>query len=126
MKPRIILSEEAIANQARPQAIQRRGVERTEAILDAAEELLAEQGYAAATLKAIGGRARIPTASLYHYFGGRGLSNPMPKTLRDSVDAVIDPLLCGSSSRWEIGLSMSRSIGFHGVMTPRSMMRGAC
>lgn len=83
-------------------------------IFDAAEELLAERGYAAATLKAIGERAGIPTASLYHYFGGRGqveaelvqryiralrancaeiLSNPMPKTLRDSVDAAIDPLL---------------------------------
>jgi len=56
---------------ARPAVVQRRGVERVHAILDAAETLLAEQGCAAATLKAIGEQAGIPTASLYHYFADR-------------------------------------------------------
>ena len=51
--------------------VQRRGIERVAAILDAAETLLAERGYAAATLKAIGEQAEIPTASLYHYFADR-------------------------------------------------------
>ncbi|MEV8045282.1 TetR/AcrR family transcriptional regulator [Streptomyces griseoluteus] len=55
----------------RPPVVQRRGVERRRAILDAAEALLAEQGYEAATLKAIGERAGIPTASMYHYFPDR-------------------------------------------------------
>ena len=94
--------------------VQRRGVERVQAILDTAETLLAEQGYAAATLKAIGERAGIPTASLYHYFADRGqvdaelvrrhvralderlaaaLHNPKVRTLGDSIDAMIDPLL---------------------------------
>lgn len=83
-------------------------------ILDSAETLLAEQGYAAATLKAIGEHAGIPTASLYHYFADRGevdaelarrhicalgthftaaLADPGPDTLRRSVDALIDMLL---------------------------------
>ncbi|MFF8726626.1 TetR/AcrR family transcriptional regulator [Streptomyces sp. NPDC015171] len=99
---------------ARPPAVQRRGVERRRAILDAAEALLTEQGYAAATLKAIGERAGIPTASVYHYFSDRhqvdaellqrhvseldaltraALDDPEPRTLREAVDAVIDPLL---------------------------------
>lgn len=56
----------------RPTALQRRGVERMRTILDVAETLLADQGYAAATLKAIGEHAGIPTASLYHYFADRG------------------------------------------------------
>ncbi|WP_067824664.1 TetR family transcriptional regulator [Nocardia inohanensis] len=57
---------------ARPAPVQRRGVERVQALLDAAEALLAEQGYAAATLKAMGERAGIPLASVYHYFADRG------------------------------------------------------
>jgi AcrR family transcriptional regulator len=99
---------------ARSTVVQRRGVERVQAILDAAETLLAEQGYAAATLKAIGEQAGIPTASLYHYFADRGqvdaelvrrhvralderfaaaLNQPEVRTLGDGVNAMIDPLL---------------------------------
>ncbi|MPY80626.1 MAG: TetR family transcriptional regulator [Actinophytocola sp.] len=103
---------------ARPAAVlQRRGVERVQAILNAAEELLGEQGYEAATLKAIGERAGIPTASVYHYFADRhqvdakllerhlsaldervnaALDDPSLRTLRtlrDGVDAIIDPML---------------------------------
>lgn len=99
---------------ARPAVVQRRGVERVQAILDAAETLLAEEGYEGATLKAIGERASIPTASLYHYFADRyqvdaelvrrhvrvlderfaeALNDPGVRTLGDSVDAMIDPLL---------------------------------
>jgi len=91
--------------------VQRRGVERVQAILDAAESLLAEQGYAGATLKAIGEKAGIPTASLYHYFADRtqvdaqlvrrhvgmldeqlaaALNNSKVRTLADSVDVTID------------------------------------
>ncbi|WP_411129167.1 TetR/AcrR family transcriptional regulator [Streptomyces sp. x-19] len=98
---------------ARP-AVQRRGVERRQAILDAAEGLLGEKGYEAATLKAIGERAGIPIASVYHYFSDRhqveaellqrhareldalisaALDRSPPQTLRDAADAVIDPLL---------------------------------
>ncbi|MEU7186480.1 TetR/AcrR family transcriptional regulator [Streptomyces sp. NPDC045369] len=98
---------------ARP-AVQRRGVERRRAILEAAEALLEEKGYEAATLKAIGERAGIPIASVYHYFSDRyqveaelmqrhahgldarisaALDGSGPRTLREAADAVIDPLL---------------------------------
>jgi AcrR family transcriptional regulator len=98
----------------RSAVVQRRGVERVQAILDAAEKLLAEQGYAAATLKAIGEKADIPTASLYHYFADRhqvdaelvrrhvrelderfaaALNDPKVRTLGDGIDAMIDPLV---------------------------------
>ncbi|MET8545257.1 TetR/AcrR family transcriptional regulator [Kitasatospora sp. NPDC004799] len=98
----------------RPATVQRRRIERTEAILGAAEALLAEQGYRAATLRAIGERAGIPTSSVYHYFGDRDqvdaellrrhlaalreritarLNARELRTVRDAVDAVVDPLL---------------------------------
>ncbi|MGV9613983.1 TetR/AcrR family transcriptional regulator [Nocardia xishanensis] len=94
--------------------MQRRGVERAQAILDAAEALLGEQGYEAATLKAISDRARIPLASVYHYFADRNqvdtelalrhthelderldaaLNRAEPGTLRAVCDTVIDELL---------------------------------
>lgn len=99
---------------ARSAGVQRRGVERVQAILDAAEALLDEQGYEAATLKAIGERAGIPTASVYHYFADRhqvdaevlrrhlreldervaaSVNSPTVRTLRDAIDAAVDPLL---------------------------------
>ncbi len=48
--------------------VQRHSVERRQALLDAAEELLGQQDYWATTLKVMGERAGIPTAPLYHYF----------------------------------------------------------
>ncbi|OHV00010.1 TetR/AcrR family transcriptional regulator [Mycobacterium talmoniae] len=99
---------------ARSAPVQRRGIERVKAILTAAEELLDKGGYEAATLKAIGERAGIPTASVYHYFADRrqvdvevirrhlrevdarvatALERPKVRTLRDAVDAVIDSLV---------------------------------
>ncbi|MFD0149547.1 TetR/AcrR family transcriptional regulator [Streptomyces sp. NPDC055721] len=98
----------------RPAGAQRRGIARRRAILDAAEALLGEQGYEATTLKAIGERAGIPVASVYHYFShrhqveaellrrhaheldtriGATLDGKRPDTLSDVADAVIDPLL---------------------------------
>ncbi|MFF9011644.1 TetR/AcrR family transcriptional regulator [Streptomyces sp. NPDC014870] len=89
-------------------------MERRKAILDAAEALLAEQGYEAATLKATGERAGIPIASMYHYFADRyqvdaellqrhlgeldrliglALAEPRAQTLREAVDVMIDLLL---------------------------------
>lgn len=97
-----------------PTPVQRRGVKRHQSLLRAAEELLGEQGYEAATLKAIGARAGIPTASVYHYFSdrhqvdaellrrhlheadrrvSRALADSDARTLREAVDIVIDTML---------------------------------
>ncbi len=97
-----------------PAKRQRRGVERRRALLEAAEQLLAEQGYEAATLKAIGDRVGIPVASVYHYFADRHeieselLARHLPRidqaieaawtaspldSLDAAVGATIDPML---------------------------------
>lgn len=94
--------------------MQRRGVERVQAVLEAAVALLVEQGYEAATLKAISGRTGIPLASIYHYFRDRyqvdaelarrhaerledriaaALENPVSRNLREAVDVIFDLLL---------------------------------
>lgn len=98
----------------RPAPVQRRGMKRVQAILDAADQILAEEGYEASTLGAIGKRAGIPTASVYHYFADRNqvdaalmerhgrhiavlvaeaADDPELGTLREVVDALIDPQL---------------------------------
>lgn len=99
---------------ARPSPRQRRSVERVQALLRAAEALLGEQGYEAATLKAVGERAGIPTASVYHYFADRhqldaevlrhhlrevdrrleaALDEAEPQSLCQAVDIMFDTLL---------------------------------
>ncbi|MFF7438865.1 TetR family transcriptional regulator [Streptomyces sp. NPDC008122] len=108
--------ENQVASQAasRPAPVQRRGMLRVQAILDAADQILAEEGYEASTLGAIGKRAGIPTASVYHYFADRNqvdaalmerhgrnveelvvaaADDPGLGTLREVVDALIDPQL---------------------------------
>jgi AcrR family transcriptional regulator len=49
----------------------RRGVRSREAVLDAAERLMAEQGYEAATVARLVEEAGIPPSSIYHYFGSK-------------------------------------------------------
>ncbi|MEU7302748.1 helix-turn-helix domain-containing protein [Streptomyces sp. NPDC007189] len=51
-------------------------MERRRLILETAEALFGEQGYESATLRAIGERAGIPTASVYHYFSDRPQIDP--------------------------------------------------
>jgi AcrR family transcriptional regulator len=49
----------------------RRGARSREAVLDAAERLMAEQGYDAASVAALVEEAGIPASSVYHYFGSK-------------------------------------------------------
>jgi AcrR family transcriptional regulator len=49
----------------------RRGVRSRELVLDAAERLMAEHGYEAATVAALKQEAGIPMSSIYHYFGSK-------------------------------------------------------
>ena len=49
----------------------RRGARSRELVLDAAERVMAERGYEAATLAAIVEEAGIPMSSVYHYFGSK-------------------------------------------------------
>ncbi len=49
----------------------RRGVKSRELVLDAAERVMAEHGYAAATMARVVEEAGIPPSSVYHYFGSK-------------------------------------------------------
>jgi AcrR family transcriptional regulator len=49
----------------------RRGARSREAVLDAAERLIAAHGYDAATVAALVKEAGLPASSIYHYFGSK-------------------------------------------------------
>jgi AcrR family transcriptional regulator len=49
----------------------RRGTRSREAVLDAAERIMAEQGYEAATVASLVEEAGVPPSSIYHYFGSK-------------------------------------------------------
>ena len=49
----------------------KRGVRSRELVLDAAERIMAEHGYEAATLNRIVEASRVPVSSVYHYFGSK-------------------------------------------------------
>src|SRR5512140_197006 len=49
----------------------RRGMKSRELVLDAAERVMAEHGYEAATLARVVAEAGIPMSSVYHYFGSK-------------------------------------------------------
>jgi AcrR family transcriptional regulator len=49
----------------------RRGVKSRERVLDAAERIMAEYGFEAATLARVVEEAGIPMSSVYHYFGSK-------------------------------------------------------
>jgi AcrR family transcriptional regulator len=49
----------------------RRGARSRETVLDAAERLIAEQGYEAAAVSALVQEAGLPASSIYHYFGSK-------------------------------------------------------
>ena len=49
----------------------RRGTRSREAVLDAAERLMATHGYDAATVAALVDEAGVPASSIYHYFGSK-------------------------------------------------------
>ena len=49
----------------------RRGARSREAVLDAAERLMAEQGYEAASVAALVDEAGVPPSSIYHNFGSK-------------------------------------------------------
>jgi AcrR family transcriptional regulator len=49
----------------------RRGARSRELVLDAAERLMAEKGYGAATVAALVEESGVPASSVYHYFGSK-------------------------------------------------------
>lgn len=97
-----------------PRRMQRRGIARRQAILDAAVHILEVEGYEATTLKAMADLAGIPVASMYHYFPDRqqveiallsqylpilydrieaAMAAPGLDGLADWIETVIDPMI---------------------------------
>lgn len=97
-----------------PRRMQRRGIARRQAILDAALHILEVEGYEATTLKAMADLAGIPVASMYHYFPDRqqveiallsqylpilydrieaAMAAPGLDGLADWIETVIDPMI---------------------------------
>ncbi|EHN13011.1 putative transcriptional regulator TetR family [Patulibacter medicamentivorans] len=77
-----------------------------DALLDAAEELLAEGGEPALTIRAIAERAGAPSGSLYHAFGSRAevLGRMWLRAARRFLvvqRAAIDEHLSGDAPGWE-------------------------
>ena len=57
---------------ARPEVTpNRRGVKSREVVLDAAERVMAADGFEAATVARVVGEAGVPPSSVYHYFGSK-------------------------------------------------------
>lgn len=65
------LSEELAPQAARRSPVQRRSRERVERILDAAADLISEQGVAGLTTRAVAARAGVPVASIYQYYADK-------------------------------------------------------
>ena len=66
----VVAAEDVKPHETRPTRapVQRRGQERVDAILDAAEQVIGEVGVDAATTNAIAERAGASVGSLYHFF----------------------------------------------------------
>lgn len=71
--------------------VQRRGQQRVDAILDAAEEVIGEVGVEAATVQAIAERSGASVGSLYHFFPNKdaiveGLAERYNRTVRETME----------------------------------------
>lgn len=71
--------------------VQKRGQQRVEAILDAAEAVFGEVGVEAATTNAIAERAGASVGSLYHFFGNKdAILYALSERYAESVQAVLE------------------------------------
>src|ERR1700756_4511174 len=71
----------------------RRGLRSRELVLDAAERVMAEQGFEAATLARVVDEAGIPVSSVYPYFGSKaGTLLPVMERGADLFFADLPPI----------------------------------
>lgn len=88
----------------RHQPRQQRARERVEAILDAAEALIAEQGHASLNLSAVAQSAQVPIGSIYQYFGGlpallRALAERYMQAFAMRLESVLDQRHAGAEQQ---------------------------
>ncbi|MEU8037141.1 TetR/AcrR family transcriptional regulator [Streptosporangium sp. NPDC049078] len=83
------------ATARRPVRRQARGLRRMEEILDAAEEVIAEVGYADMTTNAVAERASMSPGSLYQFFRNK----------EEILDGLLSRFTDGRSAHWEARLT---------------------
>jgi AcrR family transcriptional regulator len=62
---------EGMSDQREPVTPNRRGVKSRELVLDAAERVMAREGFEAATINRIVDEAGVPLSSVYHFYGSK-------------------------------------------------------
>ena len=89
--------------QPRRQPVQARSRERVERILDAAAQLLAEDGYDAVKTNAIAKRADVSIGSVYQFFPNRfAIFNALAERYRSKINLSLEQhLSADSTASWE-------------------------
>ncbi len=92
------------------------------ALLDVAEELFTEQGYAATSLDAIVAGAQVTKGALYHHFSGKqALFAAVFERVEQDANRSVQAALGGSTDPWERALAGLRA--FLGVVRSPSYRR---
>lgn len=125
----------------RREPTQRRGRERVEAILDAAEHVFAEQGFERATTEAIAARAGASIGSLYQFFPNKralfdALAARHIAQVEELFDTILMPLVATSTWRELVILTIDgfwrfqcdspgfRAVWVHGSLSQDLLERG--
>ena len=104
-----------------------------EHILDAAEELFAQQGFAATPVREIAGKANVNPAMIHYYFGSKRalLEQVMERIMEPLAEAIAQMRETGNAPPREIAGLLLRTLGEHPalpilvvreVMLPGGMM----
>ncbi len=100
----------AVAPSTGPSRRQRYSASTKRSLVDVAEELFAEQGYAATSLDAIVAGARVTKGALYHHFSGKqALYEAVFERVEADASATIERSLEGRSDAWEQATAGLRS-----------------
>ncbi|TDI59216.1 MAG: TetR/AcrR family transcriptional regulator [Alphaproteobacteria bacterium] len=85
------------------QPVQRRSKERVKKILDAADEIITESGWGAATSHVIAKRAGVPPAGVYHFFPDRYMIYDalISRHAQEFLSVFNDRLRRTNISRWQ-------------------------
>jgi AcrR family transcriptional regulator len=106
------MSHEQTGGKMRRQPTQARGQQRVAQILDAAEQLFGEEGYAAATTNAIAARAGVPIGSIYQFFPHKeAILHGVAERYRAEAADLFDAALGDSADNVPTGDLVARLLG---------------
>jgi AcrR family transcriptional regulator len=106
------MSDDSDEGRMRRRPTQARGQLRVAQILDAAEQLFGEEGYAAATTNAIAARAGVPIGSIYQFFPHKeAILRGVAERYREEAAALFDAALEGGSAELPTAELIGRLLG---------------